>query len=239
MDWNVTTLLLATVFVSMGALLQAVTGLGAGLVIVPLLALISLELIPGPMIFGSLVLSGAMAFYGRHSISKRNLLPILLGVLTGTCLAAYYLSTLALESLGLVFGIFILAAVLISVVAPVFSFGVKGSLTAGFLAGFMGTSAGIGAPVLALLYQNHDGAALRSTLALLYFVSSILMLGVLHVFNRFGVSEMISGLYLIPGFVLGFYIDPYLMQKIDKGYARPAVLIISIVSALVLIGRSF
>lgn len=238
MDWNLTTLLLATLFVSLGALLQAVTGLGAGLVIVPLLALISLQLIPGPFVFGSLILSGAMAFYGRHSISQRNLLPILLGVLSGTCIAAYYLPTLALESLGLVFGVFILAAVLISIVAPVFSFGVKGSLTAGFFAGFMGTSSGIGAPVLALLYQNHQGASLRSTLALLYFVSSIMMLGVLHVFNRFGLNDMISGLYLIPGFILGFYLSPFLMQKIDKDYARPAVLIISIVSALVLIGRS-
>ena len=46
-------ILLATLAISLGAALQASTGLGAGMVSFPLLALISLDLVPGPLIFAS------------------------------------------------------------------------------------------------------------------------------------------------------------------------------------------
>ena len=39
-----------------GSVLQAATGLGAGLIVVPLLALISLEFVPGPVILAVLAL---------------------------------------------------------------------------------------------------------------------------------------------------------------------------------------
>lgn len=238
MDWTLATIVLSTMFVSLGALLQAVTGLGAGLIVVPLLAILSVELIPGPMIFGSLALSASMAFFGRKSIDFTNMPKIIFCLLVGTLLAAVLISVVAFDKLGLLFGIFILGAVGLSLKMPKFSMNVKGMMVASVLSGFMGTAAGIGAPVLAMAYQNHNGASLRATLAFLYFVASVTMLVVLHFAGRFGENEIISGFYLMPGFIAGYFVSPKLVKFIDKGYARPSVLVLSTISAGLLIWRS-
>lgn len=238
MDWSLTNFLLVTFCVCLGSVLQAITGLGAGLIIVPLLGMISVTLIPAPMIFASLTLSATMAFHGRQHIDFANITPILVGVLAGTVAAAAYISMLSMDTLGIVFGVFILFAVGLSIKSPTISLTRNGSLFAGTLSGFLGISAGIGAPILALLYQHHSGPSLRATLAFLYFVSSITMLGFLHLAGRFGEPELISGVFLIPGFILGYFLSPSLARKMDKGLTRPAVLIISSISACLLIWQS-
>ena len=238
MDWTLAGWILATLAVTGGGLLQAATGLGAGLIIVPLLALISYALVPGPMIFASLALSGLMAVRGRRAIEYRHTGVLLTGISVGTAIAAAYLRLLPLETLGAVFGGFVLLAVALSVRAPRFSLSGGSLLGVGAVSGIMGTSAGIGAPVLALLYQYHVGATIRATLAFLYFFSSLVMLAFLHWVGRFGPAELWSGLLLVPGFVLGYLLSPRLAHYLDRGYARPAVLLVSTASALVLIGRS-
>ena len=134
--------------------------------------------------------------------------------------------------------VFGLLAVVISIKTPRFHLTSGRVLGAGMLAGAMGTAAGIGAPVLALLYQQLSGPRLRATLAFLYAASSVVVLGVLHLLGRFGTGELLLGLALVPGFVLGYLVSPGLAQYIDRGYARPAVLWVSTLSALLLIGRS-
>ncbi len=238
MDWSVTTVILSILIVCLGSLVQAVTGLGAGLIIVPLLALISYELIPGPVIFSSLVLTSVMAYRGRGAINYTNFKTVISGVLAGSIIAAVYISLIPATKIGLSFGILILIAVLLSIKSPDIKLSGKIYLGTGILSGFMGTSVGIGGPVLALLYQHQSGPVIRATLALLFFLSSLIMLVALHFSGRFSLDEMISGAVLIPGFIIGYILSPTLVKYIDKGYTRPAVLIISMASALVLIARS-
>jgi uncharacterized protein len=238
MELTAANILLSTLFVSIGSVVQAATGLGGGLIIVPLLAMISLDLVPGSMIFGSLALSASMAFYGRKEIEFTNMKPVLGGVLIGSIVAASFISVLPLEKLGVVFGILILLMVILSIKTPNVPHTFNGSLVAGTFSGFLGTSAGVGAPILALLYQHYSGPSLRATLAFLYFLSSVTMLIFLHLAGRFGVDELVSGLMLVPGFALGYLASPKLARLIDKGLARSAVLTLSTLSALVLIWRS-
>lgn len=239
LDWTLFNFATATLIVGAGALLQAASGLGAGLIIVPLLsAVLSTDLVPGPTIFGSLALSASMTLAGWRHIDFSMTRPILAGVAIGTIAAAYFIANVPAGSLGLVFGAGILIAVVLSLRAPRFSPSPRGTFAAGTLAGLLGTSVGIGAPVLALLYQHYPGPALRATLAYLYFVSSLVALAFLHLAGRFGVAELVSGVYLIPGFVIGFFLAPRLAAFVDKGYARPLVLIVSTTSAAFLIWRS-
>jgi len=220
-------------------LLQAASGLGAGLIIVPLLStLLSTDLVPGPTICGSLALSASMTLSGRKHIDFTNTRPILAGCAIGTIVAAWFIANVPGDSLGLVFGAGILIAVVLSLRAPRFSLSPRGTFAAGSLAGLLGTSVGIGAPVLALIYQHFPGPALRATLAYLYFVSSIVGLTFLHLAGRFATPELVSGVFLMPGFVIGFFLAPRLAAFVDKGYARPLVLIVSTTSAAFLIWRS-
>jgi uncharacterized membrane protein YfcA len=229
----------ATAIVTLGALLQGASGLGAGLIMVPLLStILTTDLVPGPTIFASLALSLSMTIAGRQHIEFARTQWVLAGTVLGTIAAAWFIAHVPAESLGLVFGIGILIAVGLSIRAPRFSLSAPGSTLAGGVAGLLGTSVGIGAPVLALLYQHFPGPALRATLAYLYFVSSLVALSFLHLAGRFGTQELVSGFYLIPGFVIGFFLSPRLAALVDRGYARPLVLVVAVVSASLLIWRS-
>jgi len=235
MEFGAFTFLLATLAVTLGAILQAATGLGAGLVIVPLLALISVKLVPAPVIFASIVLSFLMAYKGRRAIRFSNMSLLLVGLLLGMVAGAYAITFIPLSSFGLVFGLLILLAVAISFKGIKVKFSSISLLTAGGLSGLMGTTAAIGAPVLALLYQYEKANTLRATLGFLYLFSSIGMLTVLHFAGYFSRPEMISGVLLMPGFIIGYFVATKLAALLDKGYSRIAVLVISSISAIMLI----
>ena len=111
-------------------------------------------------------------------------------------------------------------------------------LVAGALSGFMGATTAVGAPVLALLYPHHPGPVLRATLGFLYFVCSAVLLALLYLAGRFGTHELLLGLELVPGVMVGDLISGYLAPYLDRGYSRVAVLTISTISALPLILRN-
>jgi uncharacterized membrane protein YfcA len=232
-------ILAANGVLALGSVLQAATGLGAGLVVVPLLALISLDFVPGPVILAALALAWLMAWQGRGAIHYAGMPVLLSGLLMGMILGASLLALLPLDRLGILFGGFILLAVAVSISGLRVVFASTTLTVAGVLSGFMGTTAAVGAPVLALLYQHHPGPVLRATLGFLYFISSIVMLALLHLAGRFSTHELLLGLVLVPGVVAGYLIAGYLSPYLDRGCSRIAVLAISTISAVLLILRSF
>lgn len=205
---------------------------------VPLLAMIDLALVPAPLIFASIVLSIMMAVRERAAIDWLHIPLVLFGMLPGAMLGAYMISIIPLEQLGIVFGIVILLGVGITAIGRTLPLTRYSAIAAGTLAGVMGASAGIGAPLLALLYQHETGARLRSTLAILYTTASILILLVLAGFNRFRTEEVIAGAYLVPGFILGYLIANRLSARMNDGFTRIAVLLVSASAAVALIWRS-
>jgi uncharacterized membrane protein YfcA len=102
----------------------------------------------------------------------------------------------------------------------------------------MGTSSGIGAPLLALLYQRDAGPRVRATLAVLYTGASVLILIILFGFDRFSADDMRSGAMLMPGFLIGYWIANHFTAHFDRGRTRIAVLSVSGVAAIALILRS-
>ena len=84
----------------LGSVLQAASGLGAGLVVVPLLSLIALDWVPGPCVAASLLLSGLMAYRGRGHWQRQHLGSMLLGLLAGIVLGGVLVAMLPLAILG-------------------------------------------------------------------------------------------------------------------------------------------
>ncbi len=238
MEFTLATFAAAAGAITLGAVLQAATGLGAGLVIVPLLGLISLTLIPGPLIFASLALSFLMAWRGRNDIQFFNMKILMAGLVLGMLAGALSLAWIPLGDAGVLFGVLVLLAVAVTAAGRSVRLTPPTLIAAGTLSGFMGTTAAIGAPVLALLYQHEEGKTLRATLGFLYFVSSILMLACLGVAGHFGAREAVLGLYLVPGFVLGYFLAAPLAKLLDRGRTRTAVLLLATLSAIVLIVKS-
>lgn len=238
MQITTSSLVAANIAVMLGAILQASTGLGAGLIIVPLLALVSLVFVPGPLVLASMALSGLMAYQGRREIDARGL-PLLMGFLfVGIVLGALSIAAIPVHRAGVAFGVLVLIAVAVSAAMPRLARTFPVVASAGMMSGFMGAISGIGAPILALLYQHEPPRVLRATLGFIFFLSSIAILICLHFAGRFGWEEAVLGLWLVPGYIVGFLAAPPIARAMDRSNSRFAVLIISSLSAIVLIARS-
>lgn len=229
---------LAALVIAVGAVLQAATGMGTGILIVPLLALIDLNLVPGPVVMASMALSLPMAWRGRRHIADHELRPLLAGLVAGCSVGALGLAALPPDRVGLAFAVVILATVAVTTVGVHLPFNRRSLVSVGVIAGVMGASSGVGAPPIALLYQHREGPELRPTLAFVYAISSLIILGFLTLFGRFGLHEISLALVLVPGYVLGYLLATPLARILDAGYSRVAVLVLSTVSALALLLRS-
>jgi uncharacterized membrane protein YfcA len=221
-----------------GSILQSATGFGAGLIIVPLLALVSVEFLPAPLILASMSLSFIMAWQGRRHIVTQGLSFLLGGLLVGIALGAVAISRIPADRAGVIFGSLVLIAVAISVMNPKPRRSAPLLVGAGAASGFMGVISAIGAPILTLLYQHEEGRALRATLGILYFSGSVAMLCVLNLADRFGAHEAVLGLWLMPAYVAGFFLAAPVARVLDRGRTRIAVLAISVLAAVALIARN-
>jgi hypothetical protein len=230
-------ILLATVVVAAGAALQAVLGFGLGLVGAPVLHLIDPELVPGPLLFVMVPLTVLVARRERGSLDLRGIRWALVGRVPGTIAGTVAVASFSERSLGVLLGLVVLGAVVLSVagwhVQPT-----SGTLlAAGVASGFMGTATSIGGPPMAMVYQRRTGAELRSTLAAYFVVAAGFSLFVLAVAGEFDGEGLSLGLRLLPGVVLGYLLSGPLGTVLDKGRTRPAVLGASAVSAVVLIAQ--
>ncbi len=231
-------LIAVTATVALGSVIQAASGVGAGFLMVPLLAWINLELVPGPVIFGSIFLSALMAWKERAAIDRENLPAIFLGLIGGAFLGAWILSVVPSTALGIVFGVTILLAVLVTASGLDVPLNQNSALLCGAISGAMGASSGIGAPMLAILYQHSSGARVRATLAFLYTGASILILIMLAIFGKFGPAQARDGAMMIPGFLLGYWLVISFRGKLARFGSRGPILVISALAAVLLLGRS-
>jgi hypothetical protein len=103
---------------------------------------------------------------------------------------------------------------------------------AGAASGFMATTAGLGGPPVALVYQRVEGLRLRGTLAAYFIVGTVLSLIALAWAGRFGAEELRLSVFLIPGTVLGYFMSRPAAAYLDGGYTRVAVLTVSALAAV-------
>ncbi len=229
---------MATLAVALGAVVQGISGVGGGFITVPLLAMINVSFLPGPLVVGSISIAGLMAWRERQCIDHANIGWILLGTATGAVLGAWLISSVAPERLGVLFGCMILAGVLLTSCGVHLPLNRITALLGGAGAGAMGASSGIGAPVIAVLYQHEIGPMLRATLAFIYVLASTLIAIALVLFGRLGWTEMGYAALLVPGYMLGYVLAHRVSRHVNHGATRYIVLGVSSAAALSLILRS-
>jgi uncharacterized membrane protein YfcA len=233
----VAALLLAAVIVAGGAALQAATGMGMALFAAPLLALFDPAYVPGPALCAVGILSAAVAWRERVAIDRSILAVALVGLAIGSALAALVLALLAGLDLSRLFGVLILAAVVLSQAGLHIRTSRPALLLGGLASGILGTLSGVQGPPIALVLQHQPPQQLRATLCAFFAVGSLLSIAALAAAGVFGPRQIVLGLLLLPGVPLGLAIAPTLARHIDRRRARLAVLIISALSAVALLLR--
>ena len=205
----------------------------------PILLMIDPNLVPGPLLVLAFVISALMTHREWRSVDRKSLVTALCGRAPGTIIAGLTISLIPNSIFELVFGGLVLVAVLLSVggwrVAPT----THNLLAAGFVSGYMGTITSVGAPPIALAYQRNTPAELRSTMAAFFLVGSAFSLITLAYFGRFSIRQMIASAIFLPPLVIGFWASGFAVAYINKRIARLSVLLLSGISAIVLIVKSF
>jgi uncharacterized membrane protein YfcA len=232
------TFALASALVATGAVLQGSIGFGLGLLASPLFLLFAPELVPGPLLTSSLALTLLLAHHERAGIDWPALGWSLSGRMVGIALAAGLLVTVSAHALGLWSGGLVLFAVLLSAsglrVAPAR----RSLLTAGVLSGVLSTAVSIGGPPMALLYQREPGPRVRGTLSAFFLIGVLMSLSGLALAGRFGIGQLLLGVELVPGILIGFLVSRRTARFLDRGYIRPAILITSALSSMLVLLRS-
>lgn len=228
----------ASFAVGIGAVAQGSVGFGFGMLAAPVLALIDERLVPGSVLVLGLTVASVVAWQERGALDWRGIRWALVGRVIGTFGGAYAVSRLDPEQLAVALGAFILLAVVLSVAGWHVEPNPQTLVGAGAMSGLMGTLTSIGGPPMALVYQREDAQRLRSTLAGFFLFGASLALVALAFSGELGGRQLLDGLLLLPGLVLGLVASRWLGRYLDHGWTRPAVLGMSTAAAAVLILRS-
>ena len=230
--------LLAFLIVTFGSFVQGTAGFGLALLVGPMLVMIDPVFLPGPVVLIVGLLTVLMAFRESKSVNRQNVKKTVLGYVLGTVGALVLLSSLPRRETALLLGGLILTAVGISVAGVRVKPTRRVLFSAGIMGGFMGTISGVGLPPVAIALQNESGPGLRGTLAyvgILYI--SMAVVGLVAV-GQLGIRELYLGLCLSPGVVAGYLLAGKATRFVDRGLLRPAVFLISGISAVALIVRN-
>ena len=210
--------------VAVGAFVQGSVGFGLNLVVVPVIAVLVPEAVPGALVLVSLPLTLTMVVREHHHVDRRGVAWIMLGRLPGAAIGAAVVVLVAQDVLTTIIGVAILVAVGLSLaqlhvkVAPV------SATTAGFSAGIMGTAAGVDGPPLALLYQHHHGEAIRATLAACFVLGTVMSAAALAIAGEIGVDQLLFSLGMMPALIVGLLASTWGARHLRGRSIRPLVL---------------
>jgi hypothetical protein len=224
--------------VLLGAYVQAVVGLGLGLLAAPVVALVEPSLVPVLTLWLALLVSGLNLLDEHEHVDWRSTAWSLPARVPGTVVGAWVVAAFTEEQIGVVLAVMVLVAVAVTVRTIEIPLEPATLATAGFVAGVTGTATSVGGPPVALLYQHVDPKIARATMSVFFFVGVILSLGGLALSGSLGREPSVLALVLAPGVVVGYVAGRRTRGRVDREVFRRAVLAVCTVSALILLARS-
>ncbi len=210
--------------VALGAFVQGSVGFGINLIVVPVIAVLVPEAVPGSVVLLSLPLTITMMVREHHHIDRRGVAWVMVGRLPGAAVGAAVVVLVAPDVLTAIIGAAILVAVALSLAQLRVSVRPATAATAGLTAGVMGTAAGIDGPPLALLYQHHSSEAIRATLAACFVLGTLMSAAALAIAGEIRAEQLVFTLELLPALVIGLLASAWGARHLRGRSVRPAVL---------------
>jgi uncharacterized membrane protein YfcA len=232
-----TSLLIAGMVLTFGALVQGIVGFGIAIVGVPIAAMIMPELVPGPLLLIAPVATILSLIRERKHVDWRGVGWASLGRLPGGIVGVIVVDSLPQREFFVVVGSGVLLFTVLSMVTWTPRQTPGALATAGLVSGAFGTAMAIGAPPVALLYQHDQAQRIRATLAAFLLFGAVMSAVTLALAGHLGGHDVVLAVFLVPFIVLGFVLSGP-ARKIVDGRIRYAVLAIAGISALALISRS-
>jgi uncharacterized membrane protein YfcA len=223
--------LLALVAATGGAV-QGSIGFGQNLVLVPVVALIVPEAVPGALVALGVPLTVIMAAREWHGVDWPGLGWIVLGRLPGTVVGVLIVALVSGELLSTLAGSAVLAGVLLSVLAGHVRVNRETATSAG-----AATTAAIDGPPLALLYQRHPGPTIRATLACAFLIGAVMSFTALVSAGEVHGWQLLLALALAPALLVGLACSTLVTRVVGERSLRPAVLTLVTIAGVAAILR--
>lgn len=228
---------IAFVLAMVGSIIQGSIGFGMAALTAPILLLVNPIFVPGPIMLPGVLLVSLLAYRERKSVVMPEVVIGVLGYMLGAIPAVCAISKLPESSYQLLFATLVILGVGVSLAGWRFALTPHNLFGAAVFSGFAGTAAGIGGPFVALVYQYEKGPRIRGTMSTIFAIGTVVALVGLHWSGHFGIREILLGMWLIPGVILGFFVSQFTNPFIDKAHTRPAVLAISLMAAIAIFVR--
>lgn len=231
-------LTVALVLTIAGSAIQGNVGIGFAVVAAPILLLVNPAFVPAPIVLAAMLLVILMALREWRDVIVEDIGLAVFGRTIGMLPAAYAISAFPRSAYELLFAALVMLGVVLSALGWHIRPTRRNVVLASIVSGFMSTVSAVGGPPMALLYQNEAGPRIRATISAIFTMGGIVTLAGLWWAGRFDTVELLLGLLLMPGVVVGFAISGYTTALVDRAHIKPAVLAISVLSALLVMFRA-
>jgi len=230
-------LALAITFVA--AIIQGTVGFGLGVISVPLLSLLDRDLAPVPQLLIVLVMAMLMVWRERSDLDLSGVGWVMAGRLPGAVLGLILIKAFA-DSKGLdgLIAVLVIMAVLALASGVTIPITRTTQVVAGIVSATTSLVASIGGPPIALLYRNATGGKLRSTLNAIFVLGITLTIVVRIVAGEISGDDLQVAGFLLPSALLGLWVSRSLTGKLEGERLRTAVLLVSGLAAVGLLGRA-
>ncbi|MEX0612607.1 MAG: sulfite exporter TauE/SafE family protein [Pirellulales bacterium] len=233
-----TEITIAIVLTIVGAAIQGNVGIGFAVIAAPILLLVNPAFVPAPIVLAAMLLVVLMALREWRDVIVEDIGLAVFGRTVGMLPAAYAISAFPKSVYELLFATLVMLGAVLSALGWHIPTTPRNVVLASIVSGFMSTVSSVGGPPMALLYQNEAGPRIRATISAIFTIGGMVTLAGLWWAGRFGQVELLLGLLLMPGVVMGFAISGYTTALVDRAHIKPAVLAISMLSALVVMLRA-
>ncbi|MEV4009516.1 sulfite exporter TauE/SafE family protein [Nonomuraea angiospora] len=228
-------LIVGSLAIFVGAIVQGGVGFGLGLVAAPVLTMLGPDLMPGAIQVVNMTLPLFTLAAEWRTVDWRGLGFAVLGRLPGSVIGAVIVVYVSAYARGVFVAVMVLVAVALTARALSVPRNGVTLASAGFVSGITGTATGIGGPPMALVYQHAKGPQIRATLAMFFFLSAAQSLVILAIVDELPARALTTGAVLIVPMVLGFLVSGPLRRYLDGGKVRVAVLVVAAASAVALL----
>lgn len=223
--------------VLIGAFIQGAIGIGFGLFVAPLVAVIEPRLVPALVLTLGIFSTVHPAIKGRrHIVAKELGLGVagrILGVISAAAVFSYIVD---LQTLNLTFGLIVLLAVVLSLTPFRLAFTNANLFAASIASGAMGTFVGIGGPPMGIIYQNANAAKIRATLNAFFGIGSALSFVALASFGSLGTAHFFVAALVSPALIAGSVAAGFIKTS-SGGGIRAALLVVCTISSIILVLR--
>lgn len=224
------------VFLSSG--IQRLSGQAFGIVAAPLIALVAPQFLPAGLLLLGITVGLTSTAVDFSALTRAEIIPGFFGRALGAVIAAMVAASITNVNLiaGLT-GIAVLIGIVLSLSGLRVTIKPITLVTAGIVAGLMGTITAVGAPPMALLYQYEPAKRARAMQNAFFFWGMCASVLALAWQGLITTKHLIFAGSLLPAIALGLAVSMPLAGRMERHTLRPYALGLSAIAATTLIAR--